>query len=96
MHIPPFYSNEMHGSVHSRELFSPLFDEYKVDLVVCGHTHVYGVHPPVKGKHNYPIIIGGGPAPGTRTLMKIKANSRQLHVQMLDDAGKEVGRYTVT
>lgn len=95
MHIPPFYSNEVHGSVHSRELFSPLFEKYNVDLVICGHTHVYGVHPPVSGKHAYPIIIGGGPGPGTRTLMKIKANSQQLAVHMLDDAGKEVGQYTV-
>lgn len=96
MHIPPFYSNDVHGSVHSRKLFSPLFDRYKVDLVVCGHTHVYGVHPPVKGQHDYPIIIGGGPAPGTRTLIKINANQKQLKLQMLDDAGKEVGTYSIT
>lgn len=96
MHIPPFYSNDAHGSMHSRRLFSPLFDKYKVDLVVCGHTHVYGVHPPVKGQHDYPIIIGGGPKPGTRTLMKINANHQQLNVQMLDDAGKEVGKYSIT
>jgi acid phosphatase type 7 len=95
MHIPPFYSNEAHGSVHSRKLFSHLFDRYKVDLVICGHTHVHGVHPPVKDQHDYPIIIGGGPKPGTRTLIKIKANQQELNVQMLDDAGKEVGTYTV-
>jgi hypothetical protein len=96
MHIPPFYSNEVHGSVHSRKLFSPLFEKYKVDLVVSGHTHVYGVHPPVEGQHSYPIIIGGGPAPGTRTLIKINASNQQLKLQMLDDAGKEVGSYKIT
>lgn len=95
MHIPPFYSNDAHGSMHSRKLFSPLFDKYKVDLVVCGHTHVYGVHPPVKGQHDYPIIIGGGPLPGTRTLIKVKANQQELKLQMLDDSGKEVGTYSV-
>ncbi len=96
MHIPPFYSNDAHGSMHCRKLFSPLFDKYKVDLVVCGHTHVYGVHLPVKGQHDYPIIIGGGPSPGTRTLIKINANQKQLKLQMLNDAGKEVGTYTIT
>jgi 3',5'-cyclic AMP phosphodiesterase CpdA len=95
MHIPPFYSNDAHGSLHSRQLFSPLFDKYKVDLVVCGHTHVHGVHPPVKGIHDYPIVIGGGPLPGTRTLIKVDADQVELKLQMLDDSGKEVGTYSV-
>jgi acid phosphatase type 7 len=95
MHIPPFYSFNQKGSNHCKQLFSPLFDRYKVDLVIAGHTHVYGVHPPVNGQHQYPLVIGGGPLPGKRTLMKVKANEQQLHLQMLDDSGKLVGEYTV-
>lgn len=96
MHIPPFYSGDWHGTMHCRELFSPLFDKYKVDLVLSGHTHKYGVHPPVKGQHNYPIIIGGGPKEGKRTLIKVKATQRELNVWMLGDDGTEVGRYTIS
>jgi hypothetical protein len=76
-------------------VFSPLFDQYKVDLVISGHTHVFGVHPPVKGVHDYPVIIGGGPLPGNRTLMKVTANDEQLQVEMLKDDGTVVGEYKV-
>jgi acid phosphatase type 7 len=95
MHIPTFYSGDAHGTLHCRELFSPLFDKYKIDLLICGHTHTYGVHPPVAGKHDYPIIIGGGPTNGKRTLIKVHADQQQLKLRMLKDDGTEVGTYTV-
>jgi predicted phosphodiesterase len=91
MHIPPFYSGEGHGTLHCRKLFSPLFDQYKIDLVIAGHTHTYGVHKPVTGNHNYPIIIGGGPTEGSRTLIKVKAGQHNLTLQMIADNGREVG-----
>ncbi|MDF2189157.1 metallophosphoesterase family protein [Paraflavitalea sp. CAU 1676] len=95
MHIPPHYSGNAHGTLHCRELFSPLFDKYKVDIVIAGHTHTYGVHPPVAGTHNYPLIIGGGPKEGNRTLIRVKADQQALTLQMLKDDGAEVGRYEV-
>ncbi|MBP6686444.1 MAG: metallophosphoesterase family protein [Lacibacter sp.] len=95
MHIPTFYSGDGHGTLHCRELFSPLFDKYKIDLLICGHTHTYGVHAPVAGKHKYPIIIGGGPTAGKRTLIKVQADQQELNVRMLKDDGTEVGTYTV-
>ena len=91
MHIPTFYNVEAKGELHCRELFSPLFDKHKVDIVISGHIHKHGVYPPVKGVHDYPIVIGGGPQPGTRTLIRVNANHQKLEVQMLDDSGEEVG-----
>lgn len=95
MHIPTFYLVSDRHTRHCEKVFSPLFDQYKVDLVIAGHTHVPGIHPPVKGKHNYPIIIGGGPNDGVRTLIKITANNQQLSLKMLNDNGKEIGKYVV-
>jgi len=95
MHIPTHYTKGAAGEMHCRTVFTPLFDQYKVDIVIAGHTHSYGIHPPVQGQHTYPIVIGGGPVPGTRTLLKVKATQQELAVQLLDDAGKEVGKYTV-
>ena len=95
MHIPPFYTEDAHGTLHCRKLFSPLFDKYKIDLLICGHTHTHGVHPPVAGKHHYPIIIGGGPTAGKRTLIKVHADQQQLNIRMLKDDGSEVGTYSV-
>lgn len=95
MHIPTFYSGDAHGTLHCRELFSSLFDKYKIDLLICGHTHKHGVHPPAAGMHNYPIIIGGGPTAGKRTLIKVHANQQELNVRMLKDDGTEAGSYTI-
>ncbi|WP_316823104.1 FN3 domain-containing metallophosphoesterase family protein [Pedobacter gandavensis] len=93
MHIPPRYSGDAHGAVHCTELFEPIMNRGKVDLVLSGHTHKYKVNPPAKGLNNYPIIIGGGPKDGFRTLTKIKANKKQIQVSMLDDSGKQIESY---
>ncbi|MFV8347009.1 hypothetical protein [Flavobacterium sp. ZB4P13] len=49
-----------------------------------------GVHPPT-ADHSYPIIIGGGPKEGNRTLIKVQADMESLNVSMLKDDGTEVG-----
>ena len=94
MHIPPFHSGDWHGTLHCRKVFSPLFEKYKIDLVISGHTHRHGVHKP-SNEHNYPIIIGGGPKVGNRTITNLKANSEKLEISMIDDSGKEVGKYVI-
>ena len=93
MHIPIYYSGDWHGTMHLRKLFSKAFDEAQIDLCISGHTHRYGVHPPVKGQHNYPIIIGGGPKKDKRTIIKLNADDAVLHISMIRDDGQEVGQY---
>lgn len=95
MHIPPYHAGEWYTTDHCRELFNPLFNKYKVDMCICGHTHQYGVYAPIQNQHHYPIIIGGGPEEGRRTLIRITADKHKLQLQMLDDSGKEVGNYTL-
>jgi predicted phosphodiesterase len=95
MHIPLFHSGDWHGPMHCRELFAPLFKKYKIDMVISGHTHKYGVWPPSE-EHPYPIIIGGGPLAGNRTLIKVEADRRELKLSMIKDDGAEVGSYSLT
>ena len=95
MHIPHYHSGDGHGTMHCRELFGPLFNQYKIDILISGHTHKYGVHEPEPGNHNFPIIIGGGPKNGNRTLIKLKADEQTLDLQMLRDDGVQVGKYTI-
>lgn len=94
MHIPPFHSGDWHGTLHCRKLFAPLFEKYKVDIVLSGHTHRYGVHEP-QADHSYPIIIGGGPKNGTRTIIRLDANEKHLTVVMKNDEGEIVGNYRI-
>lgn len=94
MHIPPRYSGDAHGPKHCTEVFEPLLNKGKVDLVLSGHTHRYKVHLPEKGLNNYPLFIGGGPREGTRTLTKVTATRNELTVKMIKDDGTEVGSYS--
>ncbi|WP_316811789.1 metallophosphoesterase family protein [Pedobacter heparinus] len=94
MHIPHYHSGDWHGTMHCREVFGPLFNKYKIDLMISGHTHKYGIHKAQEG-HDFPIVIGGGPQDGKRTLIKLKANERSLHLSMIKDDGQEVGTYEI-
>lgn len=94
MHMPPFHSDQWHGTLHCREVFTPLFEKYNVDLVIAGHTHRYGIHPANKD-HSYPIVIGGGPNEGERTLIVMKATHKILNIDMLDDNGILVGQLEI-
>ncbi|MBJ6368801.1 purple acid phosphatase family protein [Snuella sedimenti] len=92
MHIPPFHSGDWHGTTHCRQVFNPVFKKYGIDMVISGHTHRYGVHPPTDD-HPYPIIIGGGPKTGSRTLIQFYADQNNLEVKMIRDDGEIVGQY---
>ncbi|AYN03147.1 FN3 domain-containing metallophosphoesterase family protein [Flavobacterium sp. 140616W15] len=94
MHIPHYHSDEEHGTTECRRLFGTLFEKYKIDLFIAGHTHEYGIFEPSK-EHSYHFVIGGGPETGTRTLIRIDANPEVLNLQMLNDSGKEIGSITL-
>ncbi|HVW62790.1 MAG TPA: FN3 domain-containing metallophosphoesterase family protein [Puia sp.] len=94
-HIPLYNAGEWHGTVHCREVWGDILNDAGIDLMISGHTHVYGIHPAEKGKHNYPIVIGGGPKDGKRTIIRVKADGEALKLEMLDDAGKMVGELKV-
>ncbi len=94
MHIPPFHHNGWHGPTHCQQLFNPIFNDNRVNLVLSGHTHRLGVHPP-DHEHQYPIIIGGGSKAGSRTAIHVLANNDQLKVEMKKDDGTVVGEYQI-
>lgn len=94
-HIPLYYSGEWHGTMHCREVWGNILNEAKIDVLISGHTHKYGIHDPVKGQHNYPIVIGGGPLDGKRTITKVKITQHAFQLSMLDDSGKEVGNLKI-
>lgn len=97
VHIPPFYTaNKMaHGTVSCRNHWVPILNKAKIGLMICGHTHVYGIHPAVKDLHDFPIVIGGGPQDGKRTIINVQADQKQLKLNMIDDNGKNVGSLTL-
>jgi hypothetical protein len=92
IHIPPFYIDEdAHASIQYGKIWLPILHAAKIDLMICGHTHKHGIHHAVAGKHNFPIVIGGGPKDGRRTIINVRVNQQALNLKMTDDTGKVVG-----
>ncbi len=94
IHIPPYHSGDWHGPTHCREVFGPLLNKAGIDLQISGHTHKYGTHDP-DSNHNFPIVIGGGPLEGNRTLIKLHATTKNLTMTMVRDDGEVVGKYSL-
>lgn len=94
IHISPWHSGNWHGTMHCRQVFGPLLNKAKIDIQISGHTHQYGLFKP-DSEHNFPIMIGGGPKKGNRTLIKLKANKKTLQVDMMRDDGENVGSLTI-
>ncbi|WP_398455314.1 metallophosphoesterase [Sphingobacterium thalpophilum] len=89
-HIPIFHSDDWHGTLDNRASFHPLFQKYKIDVMISGHTHQYGYYPADKD-HQYAIFIGGGPKIGNRTVIDVSGTNKSLTVRMTRDDGVELG-----
>lgn len=96
MHIPPYYS-DCYASTQCAEIFSPLFEKYEVDLVISGHTHVRKLYLPNSStEHKYPLLIGGGKDPGTRSIIKLTATETLLEAELLNDIGMSEAIFQTT
>lgn len=62
LHHPPYSAGYQGSSVHVREVYSPIFEKYGVQLVLSGHDHDYQRSKPING---VTYIVSGGGA-GTR------------------------------
>lgn len=96
-HIPPFYTpnKDAHGTSFFNEHWVPVMNKAKISLLISGHTHVHKIHEPVKGKHDFPIVVGGGPLDGQRTIINVAATAQNLKLEMIDDSGKSVGNLKI-
>ncbi len=94
VHMPPFHHNNWHGVTHLKNLFGPMFNKHKVDLLLSGHTHRHGIWKP-EDDHNYPIVLGGGNRDGTRTITKLEADNRKIMISMKLDDGSTLYDFSI-
>jgi 3',5'-cyclic AMP phosphodiesterase CpdA len=64
LHHPPYSAGYQGSSSHVREVFSPLFERYGVQLVLSGHEHDYQRSRPING---VVYVVTGGVARTRRT-----------------------------
>ncbi len=77
-HVPPFTSG---GNYYSRSridvknILHPIYEQYKVDMVITGHDHHYERSKPVvsdNGEHGVTYIVGGNGGTSMRYIGKPK------------------------
>ena len=85
MHIPPFvtgdHGSENHAENELVELFTPIFNKAKIDLVLSGHTHRhYSIEP--DGKRQFPIVINDN-----RSVMDLTSDKEGIGVTITEIDG---------
>jgi len=101
MHLPTFSNTdtETFSIQHCRQLFNPLFNKYKIDALISGHTHKSGIILPDEN-HLYPIIIGGGYEKTTEeseynaAVISLTAEPNLLDINIYDYAGRKIAEYS--
>ncbi len=97
-HIP-CYNISDHGSAAWRNTFLPVFRKYGIDLVICGHSHIYERFYPLRpagDKNAKPIthiVSGGGGATFDRQLYPhrhLAAFSADPHYMAITIHGKDL------
>jgi len=82
LHMPPF--GGWHGEDEMATKFVPLFNEAKVDLMLCGHLHKYIHQKPGNGV-DFPVIVNSN-----TTVVKAKADAESLNLKIINEKGEQV------
>lgn len=94
-HIPLFGSGQGHGATDCREKWGPLLDAGGIDLHLSAHIHRHRILDPEPGLHDYPVVIGGAPTPGSATLARVDVTPDELRVTVISDEDEPAGSLTV-
>jgi len=90
MPFPQPVDEKWHGMKDAMVKFGPYFNQGKVDVLFSGHQHRYGIHDPVGGRHNYPIVQGAAWREGQRTLIRVEVTPEMLDVSIISGDGEVV------
>lgn len=83
-HIPPSRDHDAwHGEIDVRNKFVPILNEAGIDLMICGHTHVFS-YTPSNETTAFPILINSN-----HGVVAAEANANELHVKIVDVSGKK-------
>jgi acid phosphatase type 7 len=80
-------------SKQSRELWGPLIESARAQLVISGHTHEYRYDAPTV-ERPWGQLVGGGPRIKHATIIRGRATGKQLTVALYNLNGKKLGEWT--
>ena len=85
-HIPFYITYDNNEDIE--QTFGQILNEGNIDLMLCGHRHVYSHIPPEDERHNFPVIVGGGGSAGSITTIKVFVTNSQLVIKVFNLDGQ--------
>ena len=73
---------QWHGNVHWGEILLPLLAGTRIDLMVTAHQHSFHLLEPLRGVHDFPIIINDN-----RSALTVRCDGEGIHVRATDMDG---------
>jgi predicted MPP superfamily phosphohydrolase len=85
LHMPIF--GEEQTPLEFEPVASLLRNNTDIDLMVNGHTHIYGIFPPGESGLPYPVAFSGGPETDTAAAVVVKMGADAPQVKIIDITG---------
>jgi predicted phosphodiesterase len=86
----PLVNRKRHGIQQIVKYWSPVLNQAKTDLVLCGHMHRFSVSQPEPGKRTFPLIIA---PPDAVTLADV--TDKQISLTIKTAEGKILASFSV-
>ncbi|NDV47290.1 phosphoesterase [Paludibacter sp. 221] len=94
VHIPPLSKNRKnqaekiqrdtdHGTQQMNDLFMPILNKAKVDLMISGHTHRHFILEEEKGVNNFPILVNDN-----KSASFVTVDDNGIHVKTVNNKGE--------
>ncbi len=81
VHMPPSATSPGYGVSQIHQLWSPILNRSRIDLMLCAHTHRFARIEPVEWANHYPILIN---APDMMVQVDVSENRLDVTVRKLD------------
>lgn len=81
VHMPPLAEEGAYGMSQIHQLWSPVLNRARIDLLLCGHTHRFARIDPNASSDPYPIVIN---APDMIVAVDVTADGLNVVVKQLD------------
>lgn len=88
-HMPPF--GGWHGEEEIAAKFVPLLNAAGAQVMLSGHLHRHIKREAQAGGHRFPVLVNSN-----HNMLRVTADSHQLHIDVVDQAGKIVDVLTLS
>ena len=90
LHVPP-ESDGWHGSREIMRLFVPLLNEAGVDVMLCGHLHLYDFIERGERGNDFPILVNSN-----NDRLDVEVTRSRIAIDVVDAAGKVIHRHELS